>query len=484
VDMLQVKEGRIVRENGEPVHLTGVCIGGWMNMENFINGFPGSEENLREAVGKEIGKNKSEFLFDTMLRYVFAEEDVQFIKATGANLVRLALNYRHFEDDNSPFSYKESGFARLDGALSWCEKHGVYAILDMHAVQGWQNTDWHCDNDSRHSLFWKHPHFQDRFIALWEEMARRYKGRKVVAGYDLMNEPLANAWKGRFSNVYIPDWEKFNSVVRRAVKAIRAIDPRHIIYIEGDHFSELFSGMEAPFADNLVYSSHNYIDSGMTGTYPGVIKSLRWDKEVVQVEAWDRGRQVEAFKRHEGSIFAKEHKVPLWISEFGSVYNGPAEQIPDRLRSLDDQLGVYGEFGVHWSMWTYKDMGAMGWVQMDPQSDYMQLLKPVLDAKRELDTDFAMYWLPSTLAKEKVRDLAAYIKTVIDEPYINADANRRYLTQAAMGTYTAMLMQPAYAGKFKGMTEERIDEVLQSFALKNCTKHKGLLEVAGKHMNG
>ena len=29
----------------------------------------------------------------------------------------------------------------LDKMLEWCSKHELYAILDLHAVQGWQNVE-------------------------------------------------------------------------------------------------------------------------------------------------------------------------------------------------------------------------------------------------------------------------------------------------------------------------------------------------------
>ena len=46
--------------------------------------------------------------------------------------------------------------------------------------------------------------------------------------------------------------------MRRVVQAIHAIDPDHIVFLEGDYYSRRFDGMETPFAPNLVYSSHNY----------------------------------------------------------------------------------------------------------------------------------------------------------------------------------------------------------------------------------
>lgn len=474
MNMLHVEGNKIVDSNGKVVSLKGTCIGGWMNMENFINGYPGSENGIRSAVANVLGPVKGQHFFDRMLDYFFNEDDIAFLKECGCTVVRLPLNYRHFEDDEKPFEYKESGFKRLDKVLGWCEKYGIYAILDLHSVQGWQNNDWHCDNDSYHTLFWNHPHFQHRFIALWEEFARRYKNNATVAGYDVMNEPICNAPLGRYSDKYIPNWELINKIYRQVVKAIRDIDPDHIIFLEGDCYSRLFDGLDEPFADNLVYSSHNYTSAGFgPGAYPGIIDG----------DYWDRQKQLDVFLSQEGTKFAKKYNVPLWVGEFGSVYNGPSSEKEDRLRALDDQLDVFDNNNANWTTWTYKDVGVMGWVMLNPESDYMQIISPVLRNKLLLDTDFWMRWLPSTPAKQMIRDLARLIEQTIGDPDIEPSANQRYLNEAALACYTGTLMQPSYAKLFKGMSEDRIDSVLQSFSIKNCIKNEGLIEVVKKHMS-
>ena len=65
---------------------------------------------------------------------------------------------------------------------------------------------------------------------------------------------------------------------------------------------------------------------------------------------------------------------------------------------------------------------------------------------------------------------------------IDPEANQRHLTQAALAGYVGTLMQPAYAKRFKGMSEADIDRVLQSFAFGNCRPHQGLIDVVKKHM--
>jgi endoglucanase len=473
MDLLQVDGNRLVTAHGRPFHLRGTCVGGWMNMEEFINGYPGSEHGVRAIMTRPLGAETAQFFFDRMLDYFFSEDDVIYLKSLGTTAVRLPLNYRHFETDGRPFEYLDAGFARLDRALDWCEKHGLYAILDMHAVPGWQNPDWHCDNSTRHSLFWQHAHFQDRFVALWEEFARRYKSRTVIAGYDVMNEPVTNAPFGRFNLQYEPDWEAINRVYRRVTTAIRAIDPDHIIFLEGDLFSREFDGLEPPFAPNLVYSNHIYTDCGFgPGPYPGPIGGEQWNYE----------RQEQFFLTRSGTRFTRKHNVPLWVSEFGAVYNGPAHEIPDRLRALDDQLAIFDQYGAHWTMWTYKDIHVMGWVQLASDAPYVRTIRRILDAKRDLSTDFWMSWIPATAAKAKVFELADMIEEAMGDPTMDSEANRTYLSQATLSGYTAGLMQPYYVRCFEGMSQTQLDQVLRSFALDQCRPHSALIEVIRRHL--
>ena len=468
MDFLRVQDNQIVDRQDKPLKLRGTCVGGWMNMEEFINGYPGAEHQLRARMAEVLGPGKAAFFFERLLDHFFAEEDAAFIASLGANVVRLPLNYRHFESDLRPFEYLESGFQRLDQAVEFCARQGLYVILDLHAVQGWQNTDWHCDNASRHTYFWDHPHFQERFYALWQELALRYRDNPAVAGYNLMNEPVTGAPFGRFGAHTPTHWGKINTVYRKAVEAVRAVDSDHILFLEGDHFSQRFEGLDAPFAPNLVYSSHNYSAYGFgPGKYPGEKDGKPWNYAAQQAE----------YLSQQGVRFTRQHNVPLWVGEFGAAYNGPAAEVPDRLRAMDDQLKLFNDQGDHWTTWTYKDIDVMGWVQVAPDSAYARAIRPVLEAKTELQTDFWMSWVEHTPTRKKIDEFAGLVDEIVQDPLNDPAANRTYMAQALLSGYVAGLMQSRFVQSFAGLSEEQIDDALASFAFKNCRPQAGLVEV-------
>ena len=485
MSFLRVEGRDIVDGEGQKIRLRGTCPGGWMNMEDFINGHPGAEHTLRARMAEALGASRAEFFFNRMLDHFFNEDDVIFLRKAGINVVRLPLNYRHFEDDLAPFKYKDSGFARLDDVLDLCEKHGLYVILDLHSAQGWQNVHWHSDNASRISLLWRDASYQDRYVGLWKEFARRYANRSVIAGYDLLNEPCTNNQVGDYPwNVppnYKPDWNAMNVLYRRVTKELRKIDSKHIIFLEGDSYASMFSGLDSPIDENTAYSSHNYTVPGFgPGQYPGLIHPR--NALGSGSEQWDFKRQEQFFLNAEGTKFTQKNNVPLWVGEFGSVFNGPAQEYADRLRSLDDQLTIFESSGAHWTTWNYKDLGVMGMLTLNPESPYVQRITDLLHKKRLLGTDDWMRWLPATPIKDSTAQLAEQIRQVVNDPTISPVLNAKSMSQTLLCFYTGTLMQPMYADLFKGLSETELDKILSSFSAKQCVPNKGLLDVLSRHM--
>jgi aryl-phospho-beta-D-glucosidase BglC (GH1 family) len=115
--ILRTQGTEVVGQDGKPVILRGAALGGWMNMENFITGYPGHESEHRAAMKKVLGQENYEFFFDKWLEYFFTDADAVFFASLGLNALRLPFNYRHFEDDMNPRVLKEEGFKHLDRVI-------------------------------------------------------------------------------------------------------------------------------------------------------------------------------------------------------------------------------------------------------------------------------------------------------------------------------------------------------------------------------
>jgi aryl-phospho-beta-D-glucosidase BglC (GH1 family) len=470
MERLRVENGRIVLPSGQPLLLRGYNIGGWLNLEDFINGFIGAEHTLRAAMQRSLGPQKAQFFFDRLLDYFFTEEDVAAMAGMGANLLRIPFNYRHFETDGQPFEYLEAGFARLDQAMDWCARHGLYVILDFHAVQGWHNPDWHSDNAHVHTMLYSHRLFQDRFVGLWEQMAARYKNHPALAGYDLMNEPLTRMDYDYYDASFY-DWDALNAVHRRAAAAIRAIDPEHILFIEGDSFACEYDGLDVTFDDNLVISTHNYMaPTGGGSPYPGEIDGIFWNRDIVAAE----------FGMHSGTRLALKQRKPILVGEFGVWYAGYPQALPYRIAALDDQLGVFDSAGVHWTIWTWKDIASMGSYNLDPESEYLRAIQPVQLA-RQLAADWEGE-MPTGAVAKAFKTTADTIDQELARVGIGQQIDRRWFGQFALFAYLAQFLQVPYASIFKGKSETQLDTILQAFTFKHCIPNQPLIDVIKKHL--
>lgn len=147
------------------------------------------------------------------------ESSYEELAALGFNSVRFYLNYKWFEDDANPYTYKESGFEWLDQNIAWAKANGIRLVLNMHVPQGGFMSAQSCN-------FWNDDN-TDRHKALWVKIAERYADEPAVLGYGLVNEPFVPqaATKEESLDIYY-------NYLDELITAVRAVDDKHILFIE------------------------------------------------------------------------------------------------------------------------------------------------------------------------------------------------------------------------------------------------------------
>ena len=69
------------------------------------------------------------------LETFITEQDIQDIRAMGADHVRLPVDYSLIEEeDGTP---KDENFIYIDRCLEWCKKAGLHVLLDLHKTAGY-----------------------------------------------------------------------------------------------------------------------------------------------------------------------------------------------------------------------------------------------------------------------------------------------------------------------------------------------------------
>ncbi|WP_199740261.1 glycoside hydrolase family 5 protein [Saccharopolyspora rhizosphaerae] len=456
---LRVDGSRIVDETGAPVVLTGVGLGGWMNMENFITGHPGPEQLVRAALRDTMGRESYEAFFDEFLHGFFGPDDAAHLASLGVNSVRIPVNYRHFEDDDRPSEIQESGFAHLDRVIDVLADHGIWSIIDLHALPGCQNQHWHSDNPTHVAAFWQHRHFQDRAVALWEAIADRYRDRPEVAGYNPVNEPAD------------PSNERIGPFYQRLERAVRAVDARHVLFLDGNRYATDFSAFTEPLP-NSIYTTHDYALPGIAAEatcYPGTTRGEHFDRDVLE----------KTFLRR--TEFMRRTGTPIWIGEFGPLYpHGEPE--PWRLQVLADQLEIYQEHGASWSLWTYKDIGLQGLVHARQDSPYLTRIADVLAAKRRLGVDS---WGGTDAG---VRDVLDPVDAVFDREFPDFQpypwGKRKFTDVLVRHILLAEPLVGRFAERFTGITSAEARELARCFRHDQCAERTPLTSLLRHHLRG
>lgn len=452
---LSVRGEAIVDGTGQRVILRGYNIGGWMNMENFLTGYPGTESQHRRVLRRVLGTELYEAFFDRFMTVFFDDADARYLASLGLNSVRIPFGYRHFEDDARPFELKDEGFALLDRAIGHCQRHGLYAVLDFHALPGSQNQHWHSDNETHKAGFWIYRHFQDRVVHLWEALAARYRGNATVAGYNIMNEPAD------------PDGDMIRPFYDRVVEAVRRVDPDHIIFLDGNRYSTDFSAFEGgPAYPNTVYTAHDYALPGFVygGPYPGVTNGVFVDRDEVE----------RVFLRR--TEFMRSTGTPIWIGEFGPVFTGDPVRDEQKYQLLRDQLDIYAKYGAGWAVWAYKDVGAQGLVSVAPDSPWRARVGEVMAKKARLGVD---HW--GTL-DAGIRHVMAPIEETFAKEYPDFDpfpfGQLNWISTLVRNILLAEPMVEDFGRCFADVSRaETTVELADSFRLENCVVREPLADV-------
>lgn len=440
-----------VESDGSPIRLRGPNIGGWLLMENFITGYAANEELMRSKVARAVGADRGEAFFEQLLTSFFADADAEFLAREGFNHVRINLNYRHFERDARPFEIIESGFRHLDRALEVCARHGIYAMLDLHAHPGHQNQQWHADNRSHVAYFWDHKHFQDRSVNIWEAIANRYKDNPWVSGYNLMNEPADETG------------QRVGPFYDRAVKAIRAIDPDHLIFLDGNTYSTDFSFFGDP-EPGIVYALHDYVPSGFGrgGPYPGVTDGKHVDRDVVE----------ETFLKR--SEYARRTGTPIMVGEFSPIYFNDESKDVQRRQILEDQLEIYRRHNVSWASWMYKDLGRQGMVGVRADTPYRRRFDAFVAKKFRLSADG---WGSDEIGPG---DVTRPVRELMDREFPDYDpypfGRREFGTRVMLNILFAEPLADEYADLLRGLDDSELKALAESFAFENCEVRTSLVE--------
>jgi endoglucanase len=341
---LDVKGKYIVNDKGEKVLLRGMGLGGWMLQEGYMLRFPkeGQQHRIKAAIADVIGEEKTVEFYNAWLNNHVQKADIDSMKAWGFNSVRLPIHFNLYtlpiekEPVKGSNTWLEKGFAMTDSLLAWCKANEMYLILDLHAAPGGQGNDYNIsDRDPNTPSLWDSEENQNKTVALWRKLAERYADEPWVGAYDIINEPNWGFADPKDKNgLKEPHNIPLKKLMIDITKAIREVDKKHIIIIEGNGWGNNYNGILPTWDDKMVVSFHKY---------------------------WNYNDQSSI--QHFINIREK-YNVPIWLGETGENSNVWFTQA----------ISLMERNEIGWCWWPLKKMGFNNPLEIKVTKGYQDLL--------------------------------------------------------------------------------------------------------------
>lgn len=244
----------------------------------------------------------------------------------GFDHVRLPVRFSNHAAATAPFALDEEFMQRVDWALDQAQANQLGLVLDLHHYE-----EIH-DDVAGH---------QERFVALWTQIATRYRARPDSVLFELLNEPHGFAKGSTLADLY-----------RDALTAIRQSNPTRWVVLDATEWADAaaLSELSLPGDAHVAVSFHAYNpklftvqgapwmppEYQTTGVlFPGPPATPLAPVAAVQSALWasnwfgqynsqptasnPSGPSTIRRDFELGSAYASKHGVPVYVGEFAAV---------------------------------------------------------------------------------------------------------------------------------------------------------------------
>ena len=272
----------------------------------------------------------------------FDEADFEIIADWGFNFIRLPLSYWCWSSEDDWYKVDEKILKEIDAAVELGKKYGIHINLNFHRVPGYCiNKD---DNIPLKTNLFEDEAPLEACAFHWKIFAERYKSyTNAEVSFNLINEaPSIEA-------------EKYDKVARRLIYAIREVDPKRLIFVDGKDIggSPLMTITDIP---DIIQSGRGY--------QPFLLTHLRasWAESWPPIKEYPIEKVTWPFdydgKLYDKAFLREASVLPWkpWIEAGGRVHIGemgchnftPHDTV---IAWLDDLLDVFDEQSWGWSLW-------------------------------------------------------------------------------------------------------------------------------------
>jgi endoglucanase len=219
---------------------------------------------------------------------------VQSVSSAGFNAIRVPVRFSAHTGPAPDYILSETILQSTDQVIQWGLDAGLVVILDVH----------HFD-----ALLQAPAVEEARYLAIWDQLASRYRSLPTALYFELLNEPHGDL-----------DGETWNRLIAESIQHIRQTNPTRTIIIGGLDYSTIDSlnDLVLPEDSHLAATFHYYEPFEFTHQGASWVSGATawtgttWDGTSAEVSAIEQ-----AFDR--AVDWSNEHQIPLILGEFGTI---------------------------------------------------------------------------------------------------------------------------------------------------------------------
>lgn len=254
-------------------------------------------------------------------------EHFRIIRAAGFDAVRLPTRWSAHAQPESPYTIEPAFFARLDEVIGWALEEDLVVVLNIHHYE---------------EMATEPQAHRERFLALWRQIAERYKDYPPTLLFELMNEPNG-ALSARL-------WNEF---VRESLAVIRESNPTRNLLVGGVSWNayDQLRLLALPRDDrHLVATFHYYLPFEFTH------QGAEWAGPAAQQwlgTPWNgTDEEKAAISKHFHLVeaWSKQQGIPVYLGEFGAYSKA---DMPSRIRWTQYVREQAEARGFAWAYWEF-----------------------------------------------------------------------------------------------------------------------------------
>lgn len=257
---------------------------------------------------------------------VLEQRYFQLIKEAGFTAVRIPTRWSGHAAATPPFTIDNDFFERVEWAVRQALQRGLAVVLNMHHYEEiMQNPAGH----------------RQRFLAMWDQIARHFRDYPAELFFELLNEPTGNLTP-----------EQWNTLLVEAIRVVRLTNPYRILIVGPGNWNAMsaLESLRLPEEERAIIVTVHYYNP-FQFTHQGaewVEGSQAWlgttwtgtpqQKNAIELE----------FVR--AKLWAEQQNRPLFLGEFGAY--GKADMTSRALWTAFVARQAE-KYGMSWCYWEF-----------------------------------------------------------------------------------------------------------------------------------